>query len=412
MEEPPNLDCAKGLPIQTNQPLYTFEKDGFTFREITTQEELKEAFALRYRIICERLHWVEGDVLRGLEYDEFDPYSYHFGCYSNHYLVGYLRFTRETAPCGIMTRKYFTELIQRDPKFTPEEVVDLSRILVDMEAINRKKPLIHKILGGLFRLTFLRTRNLHSPAPVYGYLVTNPLMLKGLRWTFGCKVREMGHAKTSDGKITYSAYMSLPGSLFYRAKMALASSREIKKQYSTESLFDDNSRSKLERQKSTPDKILTKQHSIPTNILDTRPYSPDPTTASSSQPPSPYPSPLNKYNSFAGSRANSVHSVASSFDSSTEMSSESPPTDNNAFGSIQMMPKVEAPGEYAITLFLDRRISYEFKFIVDGIWRCSTEFPTVSDNQGNVNNVLAESTSPTSPNKRRTSSVPRELAAQ
>ena len=27
-----------------------------------------------------------------------------------------------------------------------------------------------------------------------------------------------------------------------------------------------------------------------------------------------------------------------------------------------------------------------FKFVVDGVWRCSGEFPTESDPQGNVNN--------------------------
>lgn len=31
---------------------------------------------------------------------------------------------------------------------------------------------------------------------------------------------------------------------------------------------------------------------------------------------------------------------------------------------------------------------YEFKFIVDNIWRCSKDYPTVIDEKGNLNNFL------------------------
>ncbi|TPX68018.1 hypothetical protein SpCBS45565_g03383 [Spizellomyces sp. 'palustris'] len=44
--------------------------------------------------------------------------------------------------------------------------------------------------------------------------------------------------------------------------------------------------------------------------------------------------------------------------------------------------------EFAITLSLDRTRSWAFKFVVDGEWRCSTTFPTIYDEHGNVNNCL------------------------
>ncbi|KAI8590067.1 immunoglobulin E-set [Geranomyces variabilis] len=44
--------------------------------------------------------------------------------------------------------------------------------------------------------------------------------------------------------------------------------------------------------------------------------------------------------------------------------------------------------EFSITLALDRLVRHEFKFVVDGQWRCSHAFPTAFDNNGCVNNVI------------------------
>lgn len=40
------------------------------------------------------------------------------------------------------------------------------------------------------------------------------------------------------------------------------------------------------------------------------------------------------------------------------------------------------------TDFVAPQVLGEFKFIVDGIWRCSLDYATVFDKQGNVNNTL------------------------
>ncbi|KAF9567709.1 hypothetical protein EC968_003168 [Mortierella alpina] len=44
--------------------------------------------------------------------------------------------------------------------------------------------------------------------------------------------------------------------------------------------------------------------------------------------------------------------------------------------------------EFAAIVDLDRTKHIQFKFVVDGVWRCSTEFATEYDCNGNLNNVL------------------------
>ncbi|KAJ3013682.1 Beta subunit 1 of SnRK1 [Thoreauomyces humboldtii] len=44
--------------------------------------------------------------------------------------------------------------------------------------------------------------------------------------------------------------------------------------------------------------------------------------------------------------------------------------------------------EFSIVLVLDRLVRHEFKFLVDGEWRCSYAFPTSFDESGFVNNCI------------------------
>eukprot|EP00158_Paraphelidium_tribonemae_P001270 Partr_v1_DN24184_c0_g1_i3_m70949 putative Protein kinase, AMP-activated, beta len=44
--------------------------------------------------------------------------------------------------------------------------------------------------------------------------------------------------------------------------------------------------------------------------------------------------------------------------------------------------------EFLATVSLEPHQRVSFKFVVDGVWRCSGEFPTESDQHGNVNNWL------------------------
>ncbi|KAI3643888.1 hypothetical protein MP228_010052 [Amoeboaphelidium protococcarum] len=54
--------------------------------------------------------------------------------------------------------------------------------------------------------------------------------------------------------------------------------------------------------------------------------------------------------------------------------------------SIQMVKTPKAQDEYSAVLKLNPYEKHSFKFVVDGIWRCSMECPTESDQNGNVNN--------------------------
>jgi len=45
-------------------------------------------------------------------------------------------------------------------------------------------------------------------------------------------------------------------------------------------------------------------------------------------------------------------------------------------------------GSYRATVNLREDEKQLFKFVVDGVWRCSLDFPCETDEQGNVNNVL------------------------
>lgn len=53
-----------------------------------------------------------------------------------------------------------------------------------------------------------------------------------------------------------------------------------------------------------------------------------------------------------------------------------------------VMTKDHANGVFKANLNLDAHETWYFKFIVDGVWRCSLDFCTETDASGNVNNVL------------------------
>lgn len=55
---------------------------------------------------------------------------------------------------------------------------------------------------------------------------------------------------------------------------------------------------------------------------------------------------------------------------------------------IHMVPS-DANREYWRALVeLDPSQPWEFKFVVDGIWRCSLDLPTISDPSNNTNNII------------------------
>ena len=56
--------------------------------------------------------------------------------------------------------------------------------------------------------------------------------------------------------------------------------------------------------------------------------------------------------------------------------------------SIFMVP-LDPQCEYWKALVeLDPKVAWEFKFVVDGIWRCSLDLPTITDPHNNTNNII------------------------
>lgn len=50
-------------------------------------------------------------------------------------------------------------------------------------------------------------------------------------------------------------------------------------------------------------------------------------------------------------------------------------------------------GIFRATVLLDPHLTWYFKFVVDGVWRCSLDFASEADAQGHVNNVIYPSSS-------------------
>ncbi|KAJ3163598.1 hypothetical protein HDU86_000181 [Geranomyces michiganensis] len=65
-------------------------------------------------------------------------------------------------------------------------------------------------------------------------------------------------------------------------------------------------------------------------------------------------------------------------------------TFDNWSQSITLPRDPQCADEFCITLALDRLLRHEFKFVVDGEWRCSHAFKTTFDASGFVNNVIEE----------------------
>lgn len=56
--------------------------------------------------------------------------------------------------------------------------------------------------------------------------------------------------------------------------------------------------------------------------------------------------------------------------------------------SIQMVPSDPNREYWRALVELDPKKSWEFKFIVDGVWRCSLDLSTKTDSNGNTNNII------------------------
>lgn len=63
--------------------------------------------------------------------------------------------------------------------------------------------------------------------------------------------------------------------------------------------------------------------------------------------------------------------------------------DNWLAGKKMVQTPDEGPGVWKVQITVRKnQKKILFKFVVDGVWRCSLDFPTQTDSDGNVNNFL------------------------
>jgi len=97
-------------------------------RKVEDPEELKALFRLRHKIYCEELHWLDAaNYPEGLEKDEYDKYSLHYGAFNGREAIGTIRLILEN-PQGLPIRDVMggEEIISSDKGKTAE----ISRLLV------------------------------------------------------------------------------------------------------------------------------------------------------------------------------------------------------------------------------------------------------------------------------------------
>lgn len=61
---------------------------------------------------------------------------------------------------------------------------------------------------------------------------------------------------------------------------------------------------------------------------------------------------------------------------------------NNWKAEIPLIPMTSASEYLHAMVALDPTVAWQFKFVVNGVWRCSLELPTVVDASGNTNNII------------------------
>lgn len=57
-------------------------------------------------------------------------------------------------------------------------------------------------------------------------------------------------------------------------------------------------------------------------------------------------------------------------------------------GGAHEMQWDESTRTFTVGVALDPRKEWQFKFVVDGQWRCSMDYATVKDGAGNMNNII------------------------
>lgn len=101
-------------------------------RHLTEEKALSESFALRYHVYCEEQHFLPAcDYPLGLETDEHDTRSQHFGVYHQDGLAGTVRLVRPDA-AGLFPFHHHCPGLHADARLPPpEHAAEVSRLVMN-----------------------------------------------------------------------------------------------------------------------------------------------------------------------------------------------------------------------------------------------------------------------------------------
>lgn len=112
-----------------------FEERGFLIKELTSDDEKKQAYQLRHDIFCKELKWVPESEI-ALETDAFDEDAVFLGVLNGYnQLIAFIRIIKPEKP--FMLEEVFSFLVSPEHKIRKEnDTAELSRLCIIPEARN------------------------------------------------------------------------------------------------------------------------------------------------------------------------------------------------------------------------------------------------------------------------------------
>jgi len=110
-----------------------FKEGEYTVKNISSEDELLQAFRLRHEVFCEELGWVPQTPDR-LEMDDYDDYAVSFGIFdAESELVAYLRLIMPTD--RFMMEREFRHMVSPDHVIRKEhDTAEISRLCISLDA--------------------------------------------------------------------------------------------------------------------------------------------------------------------------------------------------------------------------------------------------------------------------------------
>ena len=170
-------------------------------KRVEDPEELNALFRLRYKMYCEELHWLDAaNYPEGIEKDEYDQYSLHYGVFKGRDAIGTVRLIPEN-PCGFpIINVVGGGIISSGERKT----VEVSRLLVD-KASNLTKYNTITIVIALIKQVYFDGK---YKSGVTDWFAALDVYVYRLIRMIGFKFKPLGVPKIYMGSKTVPAYIT------------------------------------------------------------------------------------------------------------------------------------------------------------------------------------------------------------